>query len=621
MQTPHGAPESEGGWQLPGELIQNLEYNHLSNLSDTRTGLKGPWLTAVRSERISRERTLEQMRQHEPRLFDMPPYEGPEEYLAQARKVNFRPPLLSSNMKSELATARNMANSYLEIPEVNARIRASIAYAVSTADLGNFLGVNLYGIIGTARAAALGSFESVRSATIRRHFPGIRLRSNTHMRWSIKDMPITASQIEAARQEVVALPPTRAPYPDFFQLPESQKLEILQAIAGEWEELCSIVHEADPKLLAMPTTHSIRSLTIMSVSTLKDAIHSNPHISPAKISWAFLRTPHEFHERVAKLKTRAVIEAQLDAIAAQRTMEKNAVSVSPAAEMPELTAGTLAEQSAEVVEFIEYDHALIVVGDRTFYLPTDQPKSLLAARVLRALGQVGNEPYIDGPAFAKMIWSEMPPTERQLFTSREKDLGRKSGVINADVYDILRKLTNLMGITRETSGERFRIETRPTTSLATAPPAETLTGLIPIFPPHTSREKIAEFIGDIIPEESMTTAAEVLQDYAFGSVPLSQSESLGLLDFIMARNGKRALRAQLEAEGSTSSIESVLHGLHEKISKILGNAYTGAYQNRVIAGNHATGQHKIKHISGDLPLITRSPSTFIKRWYIGGSRF
>jgi hypothetical protein len=605
----HNPGEAAGSNPSPQELIAGLELNVLYALSNT---LNGPWMRAVRTERFGCERSLESLRTYRPAEFETPAYDGPEVYISAARATNLTPQQLSDNIKmqSETKAAHERAQDYLAGPDTLHRL-SSVVQKVDRDDLGLFFASNLYGVIGTARSVALRSFESRRNAVLRQRFPGLELVSREYLETSARTLPITAAQIEAAREEISALSSAPAPYPDFFQLRADQQDDIVQALGSEWEALCLLLHQADPKALTMHVTHLAAPLAYLPASTLREALEVNPGVDPAKICFAFLRTPAEFQKQVARLKVQAAAADLLRREAQRRAAERAGTPVPAEAE----------ELSAEI-EFMRYDHARIAVNERDFYLPIEQPNSLLAARVLHALAQAGSKPHVEGRAIARTIWSEMPPTERVLFINRVSDLQRKSGVIDAGVLDILRRLTNRMGITRETSNERFKLERRSTVSLELVPPAEAdLPGLIPIFPPGTLREKIYEFAGDTIPDEALATANDVLIDTLYGHSPLSQSQALDLLSFITARNGKRALRARLEDMGSDLTLESALEHLHGRIRSILGEAYASAYKSRMIAGNIATGQYKVRQISGRLPITTKSLPAVVKRWYFGDSRF
>ena len=595
-------PGPTNGGSYEQDIVSNLELTHLVRLNDI---LEGPWMYVIRSERLARERSLDALRTYFPEEIDMPAYTGADEYLASARTANFVSAQSSDAIKlqPQKKATQGMARDYVANTATHTRL-LPLMRSVDAIDLGVFFGSNLFGVVGTAYSVVLRSFELERNALLRRHFPGINLMSPGHLESSVREMPILPAQIEAARADLFALPPKRAPYPDFFRLGKEPQAEIIQALGNEWEELCHLLYQVDPKSLGMHIIHLTAPLAYLPVSALREAIDSNPRADSKKICSAFLRRPTEFQRNVARFKVQAAAAALL-----------RAESLRWAAAAGDSDTTQSAEPHEEL-EFIRYDHALIVVNERRFCLPVDQPSSRLAARVLQALAQAGNKPYIEGRALAKTIWSEISLTERKLYTSKASDLQKRSGVIDKAVLDILRQLTNRMGITRETSNEKFKLEQRSSVSLEQVPPDEVdLTRLIPIFPPNTLREKIYEFSGDTIPDEALTTAAEVLQNNVFGNAACSQSQALGLLSFIADRNGKRALRAQLEVRDSDLTLESTLDYLHNKIHRILGEAYASSYQNRMVAGNIATGQHKVKHVSGDLPIITkRDLSPVIKRW-------
>lgn len=268
----------------------------------------------------------------------------------------------------------------------------------------------------------------------------------------------------------------------------------------------------------------------------------------------------------------------------------------------------------------DFDHAIVTVGNTQFYLVPDRANTILAARLLQALEATRGE-YAEGPHLIEAAWAMMTRSERELFITggtevkRTKELLRTSKpIITKYALAILRNLTNKMGITRETSGERFLLLQPVDISFTPEPLAEEtdLATLTPIFPPGTPiEERTWGATAAEIPSEIMAEASRLLDEDLSSKAPLTQGDALGLLDLITRRDIKRALRAELTARDDRRTLDVVLDALRGKVRNSLGEGFTSAWRSRMIAGNTTTGSvGHIQQISGGL----RAAMT---KWHIG----
>lgn len=617
--------------QSPDEYLspEKITTISISDLTVFQDNLAHPWGTVARTERIRRERVLDTLRTYLPDTYESPEYEDSGKYLELARATNRSPIQVLDGMKlrEDVRYTTNIAANYVGRPDTQERLSAIgpaprsgyySGYNLWTdrqADLTDSFASNLYGVVGTARSAALRSFEIQRNRCLRRYLPsGMDLVGVENFKAEIKHTQVTGNQVSAMEQDIMTIAPSqyRAPYPDFFQMPASQQADIVQALGNEWEELCQLLHSVDSRLLTTQANCLAAPLAYLPVDTLKTAIATNPAIVPAQLCHAFLRKPLDFEKQVFRLKRQAAIAAlmrQEHAPPAADPRSKTTTNTSVA----EARTNTLAE-----IEVMGYDHVRLTVGEKQFYMPLERPNAMLAARVLETVARAGKAPYVDGDFAVKQIWREMPQSDRELFYTKASDGNKGSAIIRAGVLDIFRKLLSPLGLTRETSGERFKIEKLAAVGLELGPPSEAeLAELLPIFPPGTLRERVAEAKGDTVPDTVLAAADDIIRGYLHEPGQPSHKDALELLDFITDHYGKRALRIQLEMTGGGLPFEQAVQRLHGRVADVLAEGYRGAYLNRIIAGHIATGEHQVRHVSGRLPIRTFVSSASIKRWYIG----
>jgi hypothetical protein len=262
-------------------------------------------------------------------------------------------------------------------------------------------------------------------------------------------------------------------------------------------------------------------------------------------------------------------------------------------------------------DLTEYDHALAVTARRRFYLPLDSSDSILATRILSELSKHEEGERLEGLAIARSVWAAMPTMERELFTTEESKIVGKESAVDAQVLDILYGLTGRMGMTREVSNATFRVETKPEVSFKTDPIDDAHTAiLVPVFPPGTPRRMIEDFRSNKVLPEHVAMARHALNNILKlpADTRMEDEAALSLLSFIMSREGKRALRAELESSGSRRKLDPVVKSLRRIVRTSLGTGYGSARRARTIGGNRIG--KRVRQVSGGLPAATT-------KWYIG----
>ncbi len=276
---------------------------------------------------------------------------------------------------------------------------------------------------------------------------------------------------------------------------------------------------------------------------------------------------------------------------------------------------------------LAHDHARITVdnpkrGEQHYYLPLERGNAVLAARVLSALeGTKSHVAHVKGEDIAHTVWSRMPTTERELFISnRERIIGPKSTHIKPHVLAVLRKLTGLISITRETTGEVFLLEGRPNITIHADAPANIaeLHGFRPLFPPGTEIEKMKLSAYQHISAEALAHAKQLLEHQLGYKESLTHRQALTLLDLITDAEIKRALRQEIRRQDHSISSARALEMLRSQVKRSLDEGFYDAWRARMIGGNSATGSEgHVRLIGGMLPIIT-NPARFVtKRWNVG----
>lgn len=275
---------------------------------------------------------------------------------------------------------------------------------------------------------------------------------------------------------------------------------------------------------------------------------------------------------------------------------------------------------------LDQDHARISVDNvalgkdpQHYFLPLDRGNAILAARVIDALATVSKDaPSTTADYITELVWSTMPTAEREMFLgAKHKVLNPTGRFLKPNVLEVMRSLTNTIGITRETTGERFKLVGEPQINLhAEAPASSDIQDYAPIFPPGTDRDKITLPSDDTISEQALQRA-EVLISLVNSPVPLGQDQALAVLDLITDPDIKRAIRRS-PLTSSEQRPSDILNALHQQVRDTLADAYYEAWRIRMVNGNSSIKSgRQVRLTSGGLP-ITTNPARFVtKKWRVG----
>lgn len=289
-------------------------------------------------------------------------------------------------------------------------------------------------------------------------------------------------------------------------------------------------------------------------------------------------------------------------------------------------------KDAGKVEFSRYDHAIVTVGERQFHLATDRANTILAARVLQVLADLpATTDVFEGQDVANRVWKAMTTSERLLFIAPQDpitDLGiavrkgwGKSLPTNKYVRSVLRTLMSPLGVTRETTGDRFKLERRPTITFHSQPQAEEVdtTNLVPIFPPGTPIDEI-KAVNSPISANAFEQADIILRDILPGDELLGQDVAIRLFNQITNSEIKRAIRARLARNAAVAGLDETLASLHERVAQSLRDSFEGAHRERMIAGYSKHGSHGGIHMTASRLLATTlvpQMPTATSKWRIG----
>lgn len=274
---------------------------------------------------------------------------------------------------------------------------------------------------------------------------------------------------------------------------------------------------------------------------------------------------------------------------------------------------------------MQYDHMLVGWDHKMYRMSLDNPEALLAAHVVRTLqaqtsaeaNTAGLQVTRSGVLIADIVWQSMPENERALaFSDLNCAAARTPKVFRDEVLNILRGLTGRMGLTREPNrvGE-FNINTSFSAAFEQNPRPHN-TQEIPVFPPGTDKTQIQthreEDMANLVVTDALIVRADGVVSCATDT-RLDHGSAIDLLDFVVSRQGKNALRIAAERNGE--ELSQVLERAHTVIRASLGSndAYWAACRQRMISGHTGTGGRSVRQTGGRV-----RGSNSATRWVFAG---
>lgn len=258
---------------------------------------------------------------------------------------------------------------------------------------------------------------------------------------------------------------------------------------------------------------------------------------------------------------------------------------------------------AEKIDLTAHDHAIVNAKGKGYYLPLDEPGTILAARVIEAVVALHRETnYAQAGEVARKLWSAMPTTERRLFTDTDKFIyGAPGNILNKDVYAILEGLLGRMLITQR-GGSRSDYFLRDSEA-SIAFYEEPLTGekggyqeLFMVYP------KTSELALKNVPPEDAAKANSLVGIVVGNTVNpvVDHVTAIQMLQTLVDPTIKRAMTVALRRAGSDMSVGKALHTLHGHVRRVLGyERYYIAWGDLQVGGSKA--RRGIRQIGGALP--------------------
>jgi len=279
------------------------------------------------------------------------------------------------------------------------------------------------------------------------------------------------------------------------------------------------------------------------------------------------------------------------------------------------------EEEENKIDLFEYNHAIIKVGDSTYYLPLTSKESMLAARLIETIQyNAGKGKHVETTTLASLCWRSMSYAERRLYTT-SKDLvtPRIAKYTKPAVERLMSTVIFPIGIGRFNGmAPELKLKTLPEITFSQEEPSEEHNKAVPIFPPGTKKELLRHTELGELAQEQRAFIRDMLDTGIYAS-KLSHDVAVSLLDILMDKPCKVMAGAILESEHNADPDE-VFEALHTRIKGSLNDvAYNTAVRHRTIAGNVGTG--KIQQVSGRLPGRTlnhiNSPYGTTTKWHIG----
>ncbi len=230
------------------------------------------------------------------------------------------------------------------------------------------------------------------------------------------------------------------------------------------------------------------------------------------------------------------------------------------------------------VDLTGYDHVFIKIGDVRLFMQLDSPTTLLAARVLNKLSHynVGKDgEKITADKFGRELWDSMPFTERLAFVEEDQKFGR-GAEFGRKVDAIFDTLTSQRGISRRGGDKEYKImKSDIELRFGLVPPDDRLPDGVSLL---CSPGAVHEINLSAVSDEHITEAANILP--LIDQTDITPAGAIRILNVIVKRDGKCALKALLEHSGNDLILAEVINKLDGLARRCLGEEYSSARNSR-----------------------------------------
>ena len=291
-------------------------------------------------------------------------------------------------------------------------------------------------------------------------------------------------------------------------------------------------------------------------------------------------------------------------------------------EMQEHKEVQILRADAEKLDLTTYDHAVITVDGEQYVLPFESLGTRLAARTVEAIVALGQDSRnIETQAIVRRVWRSMPFAERALFCSTENQTrGACPRSVRNAILAALSGPVNILGVARRGQlGSITRMTADQIGIAYSTAPQEDYSAVTVLRAQARAGLRLSEQQGQQIPDADLAQARTAI-GYAsqYQTLRLEHQPAVGLVEFIMTTEGKRALIKVLQDSGSALSYTDAYDRLHDIARKSLtSSSYRSTCDSMVIGRFSWTSASHVRQVSGGLPAdTTRADLGIGVRWVL-----
>lgn len=241
------------------------------------------------------------------------------------------------------------------------------------------------------------------------------------------------------------------------------------------------------------------------------------------------------------------------------------------------------EAESQKESLLDKDHALAKIGDKKFSIPLDSIEGIIATRLLQALSEC-RRGMVKRSYIVDRIWGAMTIEERQLFSDEEDMIFSDGKKIKKSVHKVFSPLMLNLGAAKTQNDQSYKVITNNIR--------------VQTFDlPHWNNDtpQVIFYEGSMpksgIDESLISQANEVISLIENSDV-LSPEKAIDVLDLIIDREGKEALRSTVLGL-DINDYKNFIEKAYQKVSNALGeDYYQSARLHRIIGLSSKNSRQK-----------------------------
>lgn len=235
---------------------------------------------------------------------------------------------------------------------------------------------------------------------------------------------------------------------------------------------------------------------------------------------------------------------------------------------------------------IRCDHILIQTPAGNYCMPihpTEGPHAILGGHLLFLLPELQHKNTLPLNVVSTQVWQNMSVPERLLFARNESQVYGPAAIIRDNVERVLRGLCVPLGLAHTASGTIQLSSHDVGLTPVRTPLIEPYENMRYILAPGMDRTFIDELLGQLPPDDQLAQARTALEYmHSPPSAAIPANTHLELLDFVISREGRRAIAAVLPGRVTYRILEHTLERIRTHIKLLVGeDAYHARARERI----------------------------------------